>query len=124
MIATPANSLAQDPEMVSDSICEPREHLASIESRMLVLEQNPADMEALHSAFRGFHTIKGLAGLLRMKLAGARTIAQDERSSVVFRVPRGSHPHRGSAPGGVAGRHGSGDYGGAVSGTTEEPARG
>ena len=99
VIARPANSLAQAPEIVRDFICEPREHLASIESRMLVLEQNPADMEALHSAFRGFHTIKGLAGLLRMKLAGARTIAQDERSSVVFRVPRGSHPHRGSGSG-------------------------
>src|SRR5271157_1770945 len=68
VIATPANSLAQDPEMVSDFICESREHLASMESQMLVLEQNPADMEALHSAFRGFHTIKGLAGFLQLPL--------------------------------------------------------
>jgi two-component system chemotaxis sensor kinase CheA len=58
------NSLAEDPELVSDFILESREHLASIESRMLVLEQNPADMEAIHSVFRGFHTIKGLAGFL------------------------------------------------------------
>ena len=61
-----ANSLAEDPELISDFIFESREHLASIESRMLVLEQNPADTEAIHSAFRGFHTIKGLAGFLEL----------------------------------------------------------
>jgi two-component system chemotaxis sensor kinase CheA len=65
----PSNySLAQDPELVGDFIVESREHLASIESRVLVLEQNPADMEAIHSAFRGFHTIKGLAGFLELPI--------------------------------------------------------
>ncbi len=58
------NSLAQDPELIGDFILESREHLASIESQVLVLEQNPADLEAIHSVFRGFHTIKGLAGFL------------------------------------------------------------
>jgi two-component system, chemotaxis family, sensor kinase CheA len=58
------NSLAQDPELVGDFVVESREHLMAIESRMLVLEQNPADMEAIHSVFRAFHTIKGLAGFL------------------------------------------------------------
>jgi len=57
-------SLGQDPELVGDFVMESREHLASIESRMLLLEQNPNDMEAVHSVFRGFHTIKGLAGFL------------------------------------------------------------
>ncbi len=57
-------SLAQDPELVRDFILESREHLASIESRTLTLEQNPADAEAIHEVFRGFHTIKGLAGFL------------------------------------------------------------
>jgi two-component system chemotaxis sensor kinase CheA len=56
--------LGQDPELVGDFVLESREHLASIESRMLLLEQNPNDMEAVHSVFRGFHTIKGLAGFL------------------------------------------------------------
>ncbi len=59
-----ANALAQDPELVADFIAESREHLASIESRMLTLEQNPADADAIHSVFRAFHTIKGLAGFL------------------------------------------------------------
>jgi two-component system, chemotaxis family, sensor kinase CheA len=57
----PANPLAQDPELVHDFILESKEHLASIESRMLILERNPADREALNSVFRGFHTIKALA---------------------------------------------------------------
>ncbi len=60
----PANALAQDPELVADFVAESREHLASIETRMLMLEQNPADADAIHSVFRAFHTIKGLAGFL------------------------------------------------------------
>ncbi len=60
------NSLAQDPELVRDFVVETREHLASVENRMLVLEKNPGDAEAIHSVFRGFHTIKGLAGFLEL----------------------------------------------------------
>lgn len=59
-----SNALAQDPELVADFVAESREHLASIERRMLTLEQNPADTDAIHSVFRAFHTIKGLAGFL------------------------------------------------------------
>ena len=58
------NSLAQDPELVGDFILEAREHLASIEKNMLTLERNPDEREAVHAVFRGFHTIKGLAGFL------------------------------------------------------------
>ncbi|MGO9008568.1 MAG: chemotaxis protein CheA, partial [Bryobacteraceae bacterium] len=57
-------SLAQDPELVADFILESREHLTSIEQRLLVLEREPANADAIHSVFRGFHTIKGLAGFL------------------------------------------------------------
>jgi two-component system chemotaxis sensor kinase CheA len=59
-----ASSLAQDPELVRDFVLEAQEHLASIERRLLDLEQDPANKEAIHSVFRGFHTIKGLAGFL------------------------------------------------------------
>ena len=59
-----ANALAQDAELVSDFILESREHLANIEVQLLALEQNPGEMEPIHSVFRGFHTIKGLAGFL------------------------------------------------------------
>ena len=57
-------SLMQDPELVADFIVESREHLTAIEQHMLRLEQNAADMDAIHAVFRGFHTIKGLAGFL------------------------------------------------------------
>jgi two-component system chemotaxis sensor kinase CheA len=62
-----ANSLAQDPELVADFIQESREHLTAIETQVLALEQNPSNAEAIHSTFRSFHTIKGLAGFLEFE---------------------------------------------------------
>jgi two-component system chemotaxis sensor kinase CheA len=59
-----SSSLADDPELVADFVRESREHLTSIEQRILTLEREPADADAIHSIFRGFHTIKGLAGFL------------------------------------------------------------
>ena len=59
-------SLAQDPELMSDFIVESREHLANVEGLLLTLERNPHDSEALNAVFRGFHTIKGLAGFLEL----------------------------------------------------------
>jgi len=61
-----AYSLAQDPELLADFVLESREHLSAIESRSLALEQDPGNAEALHSIFRAFHTIKGLAGFLEL----------------------------------------------------------
>ncbi len=60
-------SLAQDPELLSDFILETREHLASLESQLLVLERDPSNVEALHAIFRSFHTVKGLAGFLELR---------------------------------------------------------
>jgi two-component system, chemotaxis family, sensor kinase CheA len=59
-------SLAQDPELMGDFIMESREHLAAVESQLLILEGDPAASEALNAVFRGFHTIKGLAGFLEL----------------------------------------------------------
>jgi two-component system chemotaxis sensor kinase CheA len=59
-------SLAHDPELLSDFVLESREHLAGIEAQVLTLERDPRDAEALNSVFRGFHTIKGLAGFLEL----------------------------------------------------------
>lgn len=59
-----ANALAQDAELLNEVIMEATEHLSSVESRLLTLEQHPANAEAIHSTFRSFHTIKGLAGFL------------------------------------------------------------
>jgi two-component system chemotaxis sensor kinase CheA len=58
------NSIAQDPELIGDFVNEAAEHLATIEAQILILEQEPTAADPLNAAFRGFHTIKGLAGFL------------------------------------------------------------
>jgi two-component system chemotaxis sensor kinase CheA len=65
--AKSANSLAQDPGLVNDFLLETREHLVSIENDLLTLDRGPAQPEALHSLFRSFHTVKGLAGFLEFE---------------------------------------------------------
>jgi two-component system chemotaxis sensor kinase CheA len=58
--------LTQDRELLNDVILESGEHLASVENELLRLEREPGNQEAIHSAFRSFHTIKGLAGFLEL----------------------------------------------------------
>jgi len=53
-----------DVELFTDFLLESREHLSSIETQLLAVEQDPGNRDALHTIFRGFHTIKGLAGFL------------------------------------------------------------
>jgi two-component system chemotaxis sensor kinase CheA len=84
--SSPAPSLAQDPELLGDFVLESREHLAAIESQLLTLEGDPSAAEPLNSVFRGFHTIKGLAGFLELwdvqKLAHeTETVLDRARSS-------------------------------------------
>ncbi|HEX4808719.1 MAG TPA: chemotaxis protein CheA [Bryobacteraceae bacterium] len=57
-------SLASDPELVAEFILESRDHLSSLEGQLLALESDPANTDAVHSIFRSFHTVKGLAGFL------------------------------------------------------------
>lgn len=59
-----AQALNQDPQLVEDFLVEAREHLANIEARLLEIEQGAHTRETLNSAFRSFHTMKGLAGFL------------------------------------------------------------
>ena len=70
-----ANPLAGDPELLNDFILESREHLTSIELQLLTLDQDPGNAEAIHSIFRGFHTIKGMAGFL--DLNAVREVAHE-----------------------------------------------
>src|SRR5579885_697165 len=58
------NELARDPELINDFVVEAGEHLSNVELQLLALDQDAANAEALHAIFRGFHTIKGLAGFL------------------------------------------------------------
>lgn len=62
--AASVNPLASDPELIGDFIMESREHLTAIELQLLTLDQDPANAEAVNAIFRGFHTIKGMAGFL------------------------------------------------------------
>jgi two-component system chemotaxis sensor kinase CheA len=59
-----SQSLNQDPELLREFLVEAREHLTNIESRLLEFDQGSSNGETLHSAFRSFHTLKGLAGFL------------------------------------------------------------
>ncbi len=66
--AKPAAELspAEDPELLTDFIVESREHLSTVEAQVLIIEKDPHNAEALNAVFRGFHTIKGLAGFLEL----------------------------------------------------------
>lgn len=57
-----------DEEFLQDFVVEAKEHLENIESQVILLEKNPEDIEIIHSMFRSFHTIKGLAGFVNQNL--------------------------------------------------------
>lgn len=65
--STGTPSLMQDPELVSEFVLESQEHLRSIEAHLLAIDKGEANPEAVHAIFRGFHTIKGLAGFLEFE---------------------------------------------------------
>ena len=58
------NPLAADEELIREFITESNEHLLAIESQLLILESGTCGTDTLNAIFRGFHTIKGLAGFL------------------------------------------------------------
>jgi len=74
ILAAEAN-LSDDPEILGEFLLESRDHLSNVESGMLTLERDPANDEAIHSVFRAFHTIKGLAGFLEFD--GIRTLTHE-----------------------------------------------
>ena len=55
-----------DIDLLSDFVSEVQEHIDTIDSRLLVLENEPAEKENLNAVFRVFHTIKGAAGFLAL----------------------------------------------------------
>jgi two-component system chemotaxis sensor kinase CheA len=58
------DSLAADEDLIREFITESSDHLAAIDSELLVLEKDKSNTETLNTVFRSFHTIKGLAGFL------------------------------------------------------------
>jgi two-component system chemotaxis sensor kinase CheA len=56
----------EDAPLVLDFIAEAGEHIETAESALLELENHPGDGELVNKIFRGFHTIKGMAGFLNL----------------------------------------------------------
>ena len=47
-----------DPSIMTDFIMECKEHLESVESNLITLENNPGDLEILNAIFRAVHSVK------------------------------------------------------------------
>lgn len=60
-----------DIPLVQDFIAESNEHIESAEAGLLDLETKPDDSEVMNLIFRGFHTIKGMAGFLNLTEIGS-----------------------------------------------------
>ena len=54
----------EDPEITGDFISEAQEHFDVVEENLMVLENEPANEEAISAVFRAFHTIKGTTSFL------------------------------------------------------------
>ncbi len=61
------NILEGDVELLQDFLEEAVEHLDSAEVHLMTIEADPQETEALNAVFRGFHTIKGLAGFIELE---------------------------------------------------------
>lgn len=57
-------SIIEDPEIVREFITESNDHLDDIESKILLLEEKPDDLELINGIFRPIHSMKGSAGFL------------------------------------------------------------
>ncbi len=60
-----------DVPLILDFITESFEHIESAETGLLELENKPGDKDIINQIFRGFHTIKGMAGFLNLKEVGS-----------------------------------------------------
>jgi two-component system chemotaxis sensor kinase CheA len=56
--------IIDDKEIITDFVMESLENLGTIEVKLMDLEQDPSDLEAINTIFRSFHTIKGVSGFL------------------------------------------------------------
>ncbi len=59
--------LMEDPDMVIEFVEESLEHLQTADARLLELEDDPHNADAVNAVFRAFHTIKGLAGFFELE---------------------------------------------------------
>ncbi len=59
-------NLEENRDLLVEFHAEALDHLSQIESALLVLDGAPQDRDALDGLFRSFHTLKGVAGFLRL----------------------------------------------------------
>lgn len=59
-----------DADLLKDFVTEAAEHIESVEAGLLELEGDPTDGESINRIFRGFHTVKGMAGFLNLTPIG------------------------------------------------------
>lgn len=64
-----------DESLLQDFIAESVEHLEASDAHLLQLESDPCNRDLLDAVFRGFHTIKGVAGFLG--LSQIQTLAHE-----------------------------------------------
>ena len=60
----------EDLPLIREFVTEAIGHVDAAEACVLKLEDNPRDAEAIDAIFRGFHTIKGVAGFLHLQELG------------------------------------------------------
>ncbi|MBT8762661.1 chemotaxis protein CheA [Desulfohalobiaceae bacterium Ax17] len=56
-----------DPEIFADFVVEAREHLETIEPKLLELEKDPENLSLIDEIFRPMHSLKGASGFLGLK---------------------------------------------------------
>ncbi len=70
-------------EFVEQFLLESRELVEQATADLLAIEENPGDIDRLDSAFRGFHTLKGSAGIVDFAaMAKAAHVAEDVLAKV------------------------------------------
>ena len=60
-----------DPEIFADFVVEAREHLETIEPRLLELEKDPENLSLIDEIFRPMHSLKGASGFLGLNVINA-----------------------------------------------------
>lgn len=64
-----------DADIVTDFIAESRDHLETADLKIMSLETDPQNQDAMNAVFRAFHSMKGVAAFLGLE--GIRTLAHE-----------------------------------------------
>ncbi|MCA9194092.1 MAG: chemotaxis protein CheA [Planctomycetales bacterium] len=70
MDPSPEVCQCQDEQLLKAFLSEATEHIQEAEERLLILESNTSDHEALHGLFRAVHSLKGTVGVVELKSVG------------------------------------------------------